>query len=110
MFLIITGIIMSAFFASCVGRAIYCYKDAKMFNDMERIKKFGTTPLIESVICFLLCVFGTVTGCFQRFGFNNTKLIILVFIEVGFLVIGTVYGIICSNSAVKRNIRPKAIR
>ena len=110
MFLIISGLMMSGFFSSCVGRAIYCYKDAKEFNDMERIKKFGTTPLIESIVYFLLCVFGTITGCFQRFGFNNIKLIILVFIEVGFLVIGTVYGIVYSNSAIKRNIRQKAIR
>lgn len=110
MILIIISLIFSGFFSSCVGRAIYCYKDAKEYNDIERKIKYGKTPLIESIIFFLLCVLGTITGCFIKFGFNCTKLMIFIFIDIGFLFIGIMYGIIYSNSAIKRKIRPKAIR
>ena len=110
MILIIISLIFSGFFSSCIGRAIYCYKDAKEHNDIEREIKYGRTPLIESIVFFLLCVLGTITGCFIKFGFDYAKLTVFIFIDIGLLFIGTVYGIIYSNSAIKRRKRPKAIR
>lgn len=107
MILIILSLICSAFFASCVGRAIYCLKDAKVHNDIERIKKYGKIPLIESVVFIFLCIIGTVTGVLVRFGINIILLIAIPSIIICFLLIGTIVGIVYSNSAIKNGLRPK---